>query len=141
MTTGRLIIHRIDQESYKMLPIEVYLNDKKVYQIRNNETRNIEIPEGEHTVFAKVGWAKSPQVKFSVQAGGRKNFRLGSPPADDKKHIFFIGMILFLVGGLLSKYYDNHLIFWIAVGASTLFLFVYLYFTIFKMEHLLLEEA
>lgn len=141
MTTGRLIVQRIDQDSYKTLGIEVYLDDVKVYEIGNNQTKNIEVPEGEHTVFAKVGWAKSPPVKFSVQAGGRKSFRLGSPPADDKKHIFFIGMILFLVGGLLSKYYNNDLIFWIAVGASTLFLFVYLYFTIFKMEHLLLEEA
>lgn len=141
MNTGRLIIHRIDQESYRARQIEVYLNDEKLYEIGNDEVKNIEVPEGEHTIYAQIGWIKSPPVKLMIEGGKRKKFQLGSPAPTINQHYLPVLGILFLVAMFVSKYLQNDFIFWGALVVEGVLLAVYIYLTVGKLEHLILEEA
>src|SRR5687768_12737530 len=112
MEYSNLIIQRPDQDTFKMKRIQVYIDDEKVCDITNEETKTIRIPAGMHSIYAKVGWMKSPAVILAIGAGEDMKFNLLVPvPKGREKYIFGFGFMLMMIGNFLSRYFNNDLFF------------------------------
>lgn len=62
----QLIIKRNTEWANKFRPFELYFNGKKVTDIHDRQLLTFEIPEGDHSLYAKVGSCGSETIYFSV---------------------------------------------------------------------------
>ncbi|TRO66758.1 hypothetical protein [Christiangramia sabulilitoris] len=62
-----LIIKRNSEWASKFKPFEIYLNAEKFIEIHDGQLLNFTIPEGNYTLFARVGWCRSETINFHVE--------------------------------------------------------------------------
>jgi hypothetical protein len=62
----KLIINRSSEWNNKFRAINIYLNNKKIGEINNGETKTFDIETGEHEVKTTIDWCGSNQVKFTL---------------------------------------------------------------------------
>lgn len=142
MEIGKLHIKRINQSALGNLKVHVFVDGKYVLDIARNEIKELALPDGKHVIYAKVGWLKAKAIEFFIHAGEVKYLELGSPvPGTKANHYLTLGMLIFLAGLALSKFFQNDLFFWAGIGINGLALVAYLYFIFGKLEHLYLKEV
>jgi hypothetical protein len=61
-----LILKRSSEWNNKMRKIEIFLDDEIIGEIGNGETKELEIPAGNHTVHTKIDWCGSRKLEFVV---------------------------------------------------------------------------
>ena len=69
----------------------VYIDGKKEGAIREGETKQFDVSEGEHTIQLKIDWCSSPVRTFTMEAG--KTVYARCAPA---KKPFLIGPLLYI---------------------------------------------
>jgi hypothetical protein len=150
MNTGNLIISRTNQIANKVRKIHLYVDGKKVYSISNDETANLELAEGTHSIYAKLDWCETAPMNVTIKAGEKKKLELG---AVVNNWAMFDSMTisgLSFAGILLGKYWENDAMFWMSVVSLPLLMAIkyftsaekplFYYLTAGRKEYLYLHE-
>lgn len=69
---AKLIITRKKEFSNRAAGYKVYLNKQETETIASDETKEIEIPEGTHTLYVKINWYGSRNLPITVGKGETK---------------------------------------------------------------------
>ena len=73
-----LTIVRSSEYANRIRKIDILLDDKKIGDISNGESKTFDIPGGQHSLKAKVDWCSSNLVNFDIPGEGSKSFSLTS---------------------------------------------------------------
>lgn len=69
-------IYRQSEYNNRFRDFLVYLDGRKIGTVANNETKNFEVPPGQHTIYFKIDWASSPALNFEITDGETKTFKV-----------------------------------------------------------------
>ena len=97
---------RPDEKSNQLAEMIVYLNDRLLGNISNNETKQFEIPAGKHRLKAKIESQGSKVHTFSIGESGAKVFVITTDNKANSPEPLLSGTFLdIFIGGLLLLYY------------------------------------
>ncbi len=65
---AKIIINRSSEYSNKFRSIDIYLNNTKVEDLRDGESKEFKVEEGEYTLRAKIDWCYSNSVNLKIKA-------------------------------------------------------------------------
>jgi hypothetical protein len=68
--------------------IKIFLDGKLLGTIKNAETKDFEIPEGNHLLQAKIDWCSSNTISFTIVPGETKAFSMNSFAQNNRLGIF-----------------------------------------------------
>ncbi len=91
---GWIEIKRRPQYFACLRTYEIIVDDKKEANVKNAETKILELPPGQHTVLAKLDWCKSKVVTVNIKAGETTTLYTGSEIAGWKIMIATIYMFM-----------------------------------------------
>jgi hypothetical protein len=75
---GWVMVRRTSQTANSLRSIAIFADGQKVGQLKNGESRAFELSPGEHQIFAKIDWCKTPLLAVSVKAGETIDLIVGS---------------------------------------------------------------
>lgn len=132
---GKLTIKRTNQYANKLRKIQVFLDDEKFCAISNGEIKSFDIPDGQHTLFAKIDWCKTEPVNINIDSSREKIFELGSPIEMTSVKLFSLIVSLFFIAGVfVAAYLHNVTIIYGLVIAMVLWQIVKYLFMKKKMQ-------
>lgn len=73
---AKIIINRSSEFSNKLRSIEIYLNEKKIGDIADGESKEFEVEEGEYRLRAKIDWCRSNFIDLKVNSDETLRFNL-----------------------------------------------------------------
>ncbi|KFF13590.1 hypothetical protein N6B72_14400 [Chryseobacterium soli] len=73
---AKIIINRSSEYSNKLRSIGIYLDDKKIGDIADGESKEFEIEEGEHRLRAKIDWCRSNPINLKINSDETLRFNL-----------------------------------------------------------------
>jgi len=79
---------------------EIYIDGNIVGKIGFGETRQFQINEGEHLLFSKSHWVRSPSVSFGIKGSETKTFIVER--SKNVKLVIYIFMVISLVSLILT---------------------------------------
>jgi len=93
---GSIMVRRTSQYAYRLRSIAFFADGQKMGQLKNGESRAFELPPGEHRVFAKIDWCKTPLLAVRIKPGETMELALGSEITGWK---LFLSAFFFVVPG------------------------------------------
>jgi len=84
----------------------LFVDGQKIGTISNNQTKDFEIPAGQHTLIAKIDWCSSPELSFELNDNDSKTFLVGG--LKNGNWIFPLIMIMFVLSLLLPNTSINY---------------------------------
>src|SRR5690349_12526837 len=72
-----IILERSNEMNNRLRSYGVYLDEKKVGEIRNGETKEFQTTPGVHSIQCKIDWCSSPLVKIDLQENNIKVLSVG----------------------------------------------------------------
>jgi len=75
---AKLIINRTDEYANRLRKINIFINNVKVYNIKNGEEKEIELDVGKHEVYAKIDWCKTKPFSVELKKDEEIELELGS---------------------------------------------------------------
>jgi hypothetical protein len=114
----------------------IYLDGQKIGTISNNETREFEVPSGQHTLTAKIDWCGSKTHSFSANEVERKEFSFSG--------FRYASYLIRITGGIIALHFilinlfEIDFLIWLIIPA---FLFLGYYFTFGRNDYLIIEES
>ena len=133
----KIIIKRNSEWANKYRSFDLYLNGKKISEIKDKELLTFEIPEGKYILEAKIDWCGSKPVNLELAEDDLKRIEISGFVLS--KYFLplaiFTGLIYF---GIYLKFHKNSLL----LGALLMFIFGYLLFflTFGRNQYLRLTE-
>lgn len=76
--TATIRITRNDESINRFMAYGIYVDDKKIGAISNEETVQVKVVPGRHTIYARLDWCYSPTLTFDVKAGDTRTFNVNS---------------------------------------------------------------
>lgn len=73
-----IIINRSSEYFNKFRKIIIYIDGKEIGQVADGSTERFTIPEGKHTLQAKIDWCSSRKIEFEIRESEQLNFDLGA---------------------------------------------------------------
>lgn len=73
---AKIIINRSSEYSNKLRSIGIYLNDKKIGDLSDGESKEFEIEEGKHQIRAKIDWCRSNPIDLKINSDETLRFNL-----------------------------------------------------------------
>lgn len=73
---AKLMINRSSEYSNKLRSIGIYLDDKKIGDIADGESKEFEVEEGVHTLRAKIDWCRSNPINLKINSEEIVRFNL-----------------------------------------------------------------
>jgi hypothetical protein len=73
-----LMINRSSEYANALRNIKIFLDNKEIGTIANGEAKEFDVPEGVHTLQAKIDWCSSPKTTFIITSTGKKSYNLSS---------------------------------------------------------------
>ncbi len=105
---AKLIITRKKEYFNWATGYTVYLNKQEIATIASNETKEIEIPEGTHTIFVKINWYGSRNLPITVGNGNTKTVSIS---ANKFPGIIMVIMSLMILTSILFREFIRNYIF------------------------------
>lgn len=132
-----LIIQRTSEWNAKVRDIGIYIDDEKVGIIKDGESLTFNIPEGTHTIKAKIDWCGTNAESFTIIKNETIYFQLSGYKYGNLLFPAMLGiMVLYYLG---TYFFDMNMNFLAYVGV--LFFMYPLYFlTLGKNKYLVLEK-
>lgn len=65
---GRVVIKRQSAYSDRLRAYKIFLDDKQVGQISNNETLSFDCSDGSHSLYLKIDWCSCQPIEFNSNA-------------------------------------------------------------------------
>lgn len=62
----KLIIKRNSEWANKMRSFHIYLNGRKLTEIKDKEVKAFDLPQGEYQLIAKIDWCGSQPLDFKI---------------------------------------------------------------------------
>jgi hypothetical protein len=87
-----LILERSSEMNNRLRNYAVYIDGEKMGTIANGETKEYDLPNGEHVIYCKIDWCSSPERTFKMDDDKIKIFKVGG---------FKNGKIIMPAAGLL----------------------------------------
>ena len=75
---AKLVFKRDSQFMNKMRKFDIYLNDSKTEQIKDGETKQLDVAPGEYIVKMQIDWVESATHKIQIGADETVHFQCGS---------------------------------------------------------------
>jgi hypothetical protein len=63
---AKIIINRSSEYSNNLRSIGIYMNDKKIGDIADGESKEFEVEEGEYRLRAKIDWCRSNPIDVKI---------------------------------------------------------------------------
>ena len=129
-------LHRTKEYSNYLRDYIIYIDGQKAGTIRNGETKEFNIPEGNHSIYCKIDWCSSPERIFDVRPYEAVEFRTGG--FKQAKWLLPAGMLLILACYLIGYFTGSYYQFFLLLP----FLFALFYFISFgRKRYLFLERS
>jgi len=96
---GWIMVRRTSQYANRLRSIAFFADGQKVGQLKNGESKAFELSPGEHRVFAKIDWCKTPLLAVRIKPGETIDLALGSEITGWK--IFLSAFFLLMPGRLI----------------------------------------
>jgi hypothetical protein len=69
-------IHRPADDYNHLRAYGIYIDGKKVDTILIGQSKEFALTPGQHTLYTKIDWCRTPKVSFKVPADGIKTFKV-----------------------------------------------------------------
>lgn len=114
----------------------IYIDGKSLGKISSGETKEFNIPEGEHSLNAKIDWCGSEDFPISIKINETKTviisgFKYGSV-------LIFLFVLLFVFYFLFSESMKLNFIFFVQLP---IFLVIVYFLTIKRNKYLVIRES
>ncbi len=130
-----LMIKRGNEYINAARKIGIYVDGNKLGTVANASTETFEIPEGKHSLHAKIDWCSSRDFEFSIGANETKHLKLtGIPHANN---IMLATAIVFILHIVLVLTTGIHYVIWLTIPAAVILLY---YFTIGRKDYLIIKD-
>ena len=73
-----LIVSRDAGYADRLRAYAIFLDDVKIGEIRNGETKEFSVDPGRHCISAKIDWCRTPNLDFTAEEGDSLSFLVGS---------------------------------------------------------------
>lgn len=73
---SKIVINRSSEFSNKFRKIKIYLEDQKIGEIKDGETKQFDIQPGQYTLTARIDWCKSNDLLVNLEKGETQTFYL-----------------------------------------------------------------
>jgi len=104
---AKIRIKRTNEWNNRFRQIGVYLDNQKIGSILNGETKEFDIPSGQHTVRAKIDWCGSKDLTCQINENEIKTVTISSFKFGNYLMPGFAGlMVLYLI---LKKFVDSQI--------------------------------
>ena len=77
---AKLIIIRNSEYVNRLRTYRIYLDGVKLGNVANGDSKEFEVPAGQHQVWAKIDWCSSPTISFEVKEQQAKTYQIGVFP-------------------------------------------------------------
>lgn len=133
---GKILVTRKQEWNNRLRQIGIYVDGQKVGTIANGETKTFDVPDGSHSIRAKIDWCGSREIEFSVSGDQKKYFALQGFKYGNI--IFPLTLAIVVLNIVLRKLYNINYISWLIIIP---FVIVIYYLTIGRNDYLRLEET
>ncbi len=130
---SKLIIHRNHQWYSGPRDFNIYLDNRKIGEVGNGDTKEFKISDGSHILFAKIDWFESERIEIELKNGKTQNVNLKSSNLSKFK-IPILLIFPFLV------YQTDLNLFYLAILFSPFLIFIIYFLTLGKRSLLILEK-
>ncbi len=133
---SRLVLHRENNYVNRMRSYKIYLDGTLLDTISNGKSKEIEIPDGTHSLQAKMDWCSSPPVPFEVGQNATATFKISGY----KHSNWLVWVVLAIIFIHLALQYFFHIswLLWFVVPFA--FLNIY-YVTLGRKQYLTLKQV
>jgi hypothetical protein len=114
----------------------IYVDGEKIGALANGEVKTFDIPEGSHSIKAKIDWCSSAEKQFSISGEEKKYFKLSG--------FRFSGVLIpltlsiFILDKLVEKVYHIDYLIWLVIPG---FLVLVYFLTFGRKAYLKLEQT
>jgi hypothetical protein len=91
---GWIEIIRTSQTFARLRSISIFVDETKAGSLKNGERKVLELPSGEHQVFAKIDYCKTPAHTLNIVAGETTSLLCGSEIAGWKLPIAWVYLFM-----------------------------------------------
>ena len=74
---AKIKIQRTNDFINAMREYRLYIDGQKIGTIGNEQTKDFEIPAGQHSLIARIDWCSSPELSFVINDNDSKTFLVG----------------------------------------------------------------
>ena len=133
----KIRIERNSEWNNKARAFGIYIDGERVGTINDGETKEYEIGNGNHEIFAKIDWCRSPKIDLSVTENEIKTIKLSGFKYGGLILPTLLGiMFIYFIGKYALNVDLNFLIWIMAIG----FIYPIYFITFGKNRYLLLTE-
>ncbi|MFD0975423.1 hypothetical protein [Salinimicrobium gaetbulicola] len=75
---GKLRIHRSNQWYGGVRDYKIFLDNQKIGEVGKGDTKEFNIPDGEHQLFAKIDWFETEKVSLNLEKDEEREIVLKS---------------------------------------------------------------
>jgi hypothetical protein len=132
---AKLIIIRNSEYVNRLRTYGIYLDGVKLGNVANGDSKEFDVPAGQHEVLAKIGWCTSPTISFEVKEEQAKTYEVSVFPGANWLIWTSIGILVlhFFLSFTIHFSYTIYLI------APAFFVLIY-YMTIARKKYLSIKE-
>ena len=136
---AKIKIKRTNEWNNRTRQIGVYLDNNKIGTILNGETKEFDIPSGQHTVRAKIDWCGSKNITIQTNENEIKTVTISGFKYGNYLMPGFAGlMVLYFI---LKKFVDSQFTDILLVITIPILLLVIYYLTIGRSSYLQIKES
>ena len=133
---GKIVVSRATEWTNKLREYGIYVDGQKIGKIGNGDTKTFDVPNGNHTIRAKIDWCGSSEVHFTISGDEKKYFKLtGFKYSNILMPFAFVFVILSL---LLRKIFHIEYASWLILP---IFLLLLYYLTIGRNRYLRIVQT
>lgn len=130
-----LYLRRTSEYLNRWRRFSIYIDGKQIGLIGNGETREFNIPPGQHSVYSKIDWCSSQALSFSIKENEVLAFKVGG-----FKYGYWLmptGLAILVLSLAANILFDFGYLFYLVIP---IFLLLVYYLTIGRKRYLTLEE-
>jgi len=133
---GKIVVSRKQEWNNRLRQIGIYVDGQKLGTIGNGEVKTFDIPDGNHSIKAKIDWCGSREIEFLISAEEKKYFRLSGFKYSNI--IMPIALVLVILSIFLRRLYHFDHTIWLILP---IFLILLYYLTIARNDYLTLKQT
>ncbi|AVR46067.1 hypothetical protein C7S20_12825 [Christiangramia fulva] len=95
---AKLIVYRNSEWANKNLSYSLYLNDKKLSEIKDQQEKSFSLPEGDYCLKAKMRWCGSQSLDFKLEKTEEKRIEVTGFVFSEYFFPAAIGCVLLFLG-------------------------------------------
>ena len=133
---GKLIISRKLEWNNKLRQIGIYMDGQKIGTIGNGEIKTFDVPDGNHSIKAKIDWCGSRESAFSISGEEKKYFKLSGFKYSNI--IMPMALVIVILSLLLRKLFHIDYAAWLILPV---FLMLLYYLTFGRNDYLTLKQT